>query len=409
MRLATTPASGRLPLDDPPTDLDPLPVGMPHQQTSYLWPEATYGYEQRSVYPTKRALMLVSKTWAELAVEFMYESLAMGPPWLGGRSSKLITRFEYSIGFRVWKKWVKRLDIYYGNTEDRKDAHATFGRIGLPNLRVHYLFDVFGRTVNPSPSGVPKQPLHIVMQNGYPAYARLVSRPEAFRTLRSLTLSLILGPSPTSLRLPPNLRRLTIHAHRAISAQAFSTAFDSVVLPNVTHFTLHHFDFKSNQGISFMGLINRIGPQLCHLTLTEPFRALHWTPADLCTILRVCPQLTELVTTSLIGPLELDASEYQHPNLQTLGIPIRRGTGAVDYRSFFEIFSRREAFPSLRTMRVVTLDVKLEDIQADQWLESYRPRLKAHGISLEVPLDRNPLLLPYQNQPPSSGRGDVVS
>ena len=399
MRLATTPASGRLPLDDPPTALDPLPVGMPHQPTSYLWPQATYGYEQRSVYPTKRALMLVSKTWAELAVEFMYESLALGPAWFGGRSSKLIARFEYSIGFRVWKKWVKRLDIWYYSTEDRKDARTTFVRIGLPNLRVHYLFDMFGRTVNPSPSGLPRQPLHIVMQNGFPAYARLVSRPEAFRTLRSLTLSLILGPSPTSLRLPPNLRQLTIHAHRTVPAQAFSTAFNSVALPNLTHFTLHHFDFASGQRVSFMGLINRIGPQLCHLTLTNSFGASHWTLADLRTILRVCSQLTELVTTSLIGPLEPDPSEYRHSNLQTLGIPIRWGTSEGDYRSFFEIFSRREAFPRLCTMRIVALDVKLEDMGADQWLESYHTRLKAHGISLEAYLDRDPLPVPNQTQP----------
>ena len=140
LRWATLPPSGRLPLNDPSTSLDPWPVGIPPIPFPYLQPEAAYGYEQSRLYTTKRTLMLVSKTWAELAVRFMYESLVIENFGVG-RLDKVITALEGSAGFLLDKwKWVKRIDIWFSDPAARDDICTRLARIGLPNLRVQNMF-----------------------------------------------------------------------------------------------------------------------------------------------------------------------------------------------------------------------------------------------------------------------------
>ena len=102
MHWATLPPSGRLPLDDSLTMLDPWPVGMPPTYYHYLYPGTAYGFEQSCLYTTKRALMLVSKAWAEIAVEFMYESLVIGHFGVG-RPEQVIAVLEDPASF-VLKK-----------------------------------------------------------------------------------------------------------------------------------------------------------------------------------------------------------------------------------------------------------------------------------------------------------------
>ena len=411
MRWATLPPSGRLPLDDPSTTLDPWPVGIPHISFPYLHPEAAYGFEQSCTYPKKRALMLVSKAWAELAVEFMYESLVI--EYFGvGRLGQVIAALGGSSGFLL-KKWVKRIDIWFCDLDARDDICERLARIGLPNLRVQYMF--------PLPRYLPKvaprillseHPLQLVEPCGSPVFARLKSQGQAFESLRCLTLWIV-EPLPTPFPLPSNLRRLTIVVYATayfLVQNFFSTR--GTAFPNLTHLTLHLRFNKSDQLLRSMEIINRIGPQLLHLTLTAAIVAPGWAGVDLCTILCVCTQLRELVIPSHVGIWEADPNDYRHSILQTLGIPIPSSYFEQDFRSFSDIFSRRETFPKLTTIRLISVGAGHGEMKENQWLKPYALRLRGHGIRLEDHLGRNVPSLPVpenQNQPPLSGCTDVVS
>ena len=148
-----------------------------------------------------------------------------------------------------------------------------------------------------------------------------------------------------------------------------------------------------------MEFINHIGPQLRHLTLTATIMARDWTGVDLRTILCVCTRLTELVIPSHVGIREEDRNDYSHSNLQTLGIPIPLGASHKSYRSFSDTFSRREAFPKLTTIRLISVGSNHGEMTAKQWLEPYALRLRGHGIRLEDYFGREVLPVPVvENQ-----------
>ena len=372
MRWATLPPSGRLPIDDSLTMLDPWPVGMPPMPCHYLAPETAYSFEQSRLYPTKRALMLVSKAWAEIAVEFMYESIVIGD-FRVGRAEQVFVALEGSAGF---KQWVKRVDIFRS-----KDACERLARIGLPNLRVQNMF--FNSNTKPELPTIilSEQPLHLEGPCGSPIIDRLSSRDETFGSLRCLTLWMV-KPLPTPFHLPSNLRRLTIVALEADffrDQDIFSTR-DSIVLPNLTHLVVHDRYHSPDWSTRFTEIIKHFGPQLRHLTLSVVKRAQQWTGFDLCTILSVCAQLTELVIPSHLGIWETEFDNYGHSALQTLGIPIMSGTSEWDCKPSFDIFSRRESFPKLATIRLVSWG---PEFGVYRWLEPYSLRLRDNGIRLE--------------------------
>ena len=376
MRWATLPPSGRLPLDDSLTTLDPCPVGMPHDPFRPLFPEIVYGFEQSRLYPTKRALMLVSRTWAELAVEFMYESLVIER--LGvGRPHQVFATLEGSTG-PVLKKWVKRIDIFRcPPPPERNYVCERLARIGLPDLSVQYMF--CHRHMGTVPLGklLPEQPLHLMEACESPILGRLASRGGAFGNLRCLTLWMTKSlPSP--LHLPSNLRQLAIIVYDPdyLPVQNIFSTRDSFALPNLTHLTLHHRRQARDRFVWSMEIINYIGPQLRHLTITAYNSARDWTGPDLCTILFVCTQLTELVIPSPLGTWKADPGDYGHSILQTLGIPFTSSTSEWDFKPYFGIFSRREAFPKLGTIRLVEDGVM-------SWLEPYAQHLWDQGIRLE--------------------------
>ena len=381
MRWATIPPSGRLPLDDSLTALDPYPVGMSNELDLFLNPEIAYGFEQSCLYPTKRALMLVSRAWADLAVEFMYESLVIDHFGVG-RAKQVLAALRGSAGL-VLKKWVKRVDIF--RRPSVKDyVCERLARIGLPNLRVQNMF--LTRHVERVPFGnlLSEQTLHLVEPCGSPILDRLTSRGQDFGSLRCLTLWMV-GPLPTPFHLPSTLCRLTIVAFEAtyLRVQNIFSTRDSIALPNLTHLTLHHrcHMFQARDRFVWsMEIINHIGPQLRHLTLTTNKRARDWTGADLSTILRVCTQLTELVIPSPLGTWKLDHGDYRHSTLQTLGIPFMSRTSELDFRLYFDIFLRREAFPRLGTIRLVSWEAKRA---TGPWLEPHALHLRGHGIRLE--------------------------
>jgi hypothetical protein len=385
IRWATLPPSGRLPLHDAPTTLDPWPVGMPHILLPYLQPEAAYGFEQSCLYPTKRALMLVSKAWAELAVEFMYESLVIGHFGVG-RVEQVIAALEGSAGFLL-KRWVKRVDIW--DLVAMSYNLERLARIGLPNLRVQHTFLSRNLELAPSPILLSERPLHLVERGGSLGFGRLMSPGEVLENLRCLTLS-ISQPLPTPFFLPSNLRRFTIIVFETahFRVQDFCSTRDSVALPNLTHLTVHHIDPASDRFMRSMELINRIGSQLRHLTLTSICDARDWTEVDFGAILRVCAQLTELVISPHMSTREADLSDYRHSNLQTLGITVSLGTSQPDYLSFFDIFLRREAFPRLSAIRLISMSTVQGGMGANRWLVLYALRLIGHGIRLEDHLGR---------------------
>ncbi len=397
MRWATLPPSGRLPLDDSLTMLDPWPVGMPSMlyQFLYLYPETAYGFEQSCLYPTKRALMLVSKAWAELAVEFMYESLVVD--YYGvGRQEQVIALLEGSAGLLL-KKWVKRVDVFE-NPLSKGYACTKLARIGFPNLRVQNLFYHYHCEIVPFGVLLSEQPLHLAERCGSQILDRATSRDEAFGSLRCLTLWM-LEPTHTPFQFPSNLRRLTIIVFETtyFQVQHFFSTSDSVALPTLTHLTLHHrYQFPDRLMLS-MEMINRIGPQLRHLTISAVNGAQDWTECDLRTILRVCTQLTELAIPSHMETWEADHGDYRHSILQTLGIPITRDTSEQDLQLSFDVFSRREAFPKLSTIRLVS--VSANPREANQWLEPHALRLRDHGIRLEDYSGRDVLpVLVLENQ-----------
>ena len=379
MRWATLPPSGRLPLDDSLTMLDPWPVDMPPTYCHYLYPETAYGFEQSCLYPTKRALMLVSKAWAELAVEFMYESLVVGHSGVG-QPEQIIAALEDPAGF-VLKKWVKRVDIFQHSFGE--DYAWRLARIGLPNLHVQNLFYTYHWEMAPLGVLLSEKPLHLAEPCGSPILDRLMSRGQAFESLRCLTLWAV-EPLPTRFHLPSNLRRLTIIVYESeyFQVQNIFSARDSIALPNLTHLTLHYSLPIPDRFVRSMEVINHIGPQLLHLTLTTSIsvRDGAWTGVDLCRILSVCTQLTELVLPSHLGTWKVDAHHYGHSTLQILGIPMRCSTSKMDCQSSFDIFSRREAFPKLAIIRLVS---KERQKVLKQWLAPYFLHLRGLGIQLE--------------------------
>ena len=391
MRWVTLPPSGRLPLDDPSTALDPWPVGIPHIPYPCLYPEAAYGFEQSCLYPTKRALMLVSKAWAELAVEFMYESVVI--EYFGvGRPGQVLAALEGSAGFLL-KKWVKRIDIWYRDLAARNHICERLARIGLPNLRAQYMFPhQYLQAVVPRIL-LSEQPLHLVEPCGSPVFAHLKSQGETFGRLRCLTLWII-QPLPTPFPLPSNLRRLTIIVYTIadfLAQNLFSTR-GSIAVPNLTHLILHLRCNSSDGILPSMEFINHIGPQLRHLTLTAVGMNRDWTGVDLRMILCVCTQLTELVIPSHRCIREADRNDYKHSNLQTLGIPIPLRAPEQDYRSFSDTFARREAFPKLATIRLISVWANQAEMKAIQWLKPDALRLK--GIRLEDYSGRDILPVP---------------
>jgi len=372
IRWATLPPSGRLPLDDTFTTLDPCPVGMSGDFHRFLYPETAYAFEQSRLYPTKRALMLVSRAWTELAVEFMYESLVIN--YFGvGRPEQVLAALEGSAGL-VLKKWVKRVDIFRFPRPTQKDyVCERLARIGLSNLRVqnHCHMEIV-----PLENLLSEQPLHLIEACGSPILDRLASR--TFRSLRCLTLWMV-KPLVTPLHLPSNLRRLTIIPYDTtyLRVQNIFSTCDSFAIPNLTHLALHHRNRSPDRLVRSMEIINHIGPQLRHLTLTAKIGAQDWNGDDLCTILCVCTQLRELVIPSPLVSWKAEPGDYGHPNLQTLGIHI---TWRWDFESCIDIFSRRGAFPKLGVIRFVS---QRGDTAPKPWVEPYALHLRGHGIRLE--------------------------
>jgi len=176
MRWATLPPSGRLPLDDPPTALGPYPVGMSYKLNLFLYPETAYGFEQSCLFPTKRALMLVSRAWADLAVEYMYESLVIDGFGVG-RPEQVFATLEGSASF-VLKKWVKRVDILQHRSTSNRVCER-LARIGLPNVRVQNIFYHRHMEMAPFVDLLSEQTLHLVESSGSPILDRLTSRGEA--------------------------------------------------------------------------------------------------------------------------------------------------------------------------------------------------------------------------------------
>jgi hypothetical protein len=367
---------------------------MPHEFHRFQYPEVAYVFEQSRLYPTKRALMLVSRAWAALAAEFMYESLVIGHFGVG-RPELVFATLEGSTGL-VLKKWVKRVDIFWCSSE-------RLARIGLPNLRAQNLF--YDMRMEPFSNLLSEQPLHLVEPRGSTILDRLPSQGGAFGSLRCLTFWMV-NSLPNPLHLPSTLRRLTIIASTTdtLRLQIISSTHDSVALPNLTHLTLHHRNQAPDRFVWSMEIINHIGPQLRHLSVTDDNRALVWAGADLCTIFSVCTQLTELLLPSFLGTWKAHPGDYGHSILQTLGIPFTPSTSERDFKLFFGIFSRREAFPKLGTIRLLSWEGNTAD---KPWLEPYT----IHRIRLEDCWGR-PLLpasvLDDQNQYLLSGCMDAV-
>jgi hypothetical protein len=352
---------------------------MPHDIHRFLYPEAAHPFEQSCLYPTKRALMLVSKAWSELAVEFMYESLVIDHFGVG-RQEQVFTTLEGSASF-VFKKWVKRVDIFRRSTT--KDyVCERLARIGLPNIRVQNMFSDYHVDLVPLGNLLPERPLHHVEACRSPTLDRLTSRGDAFGSLRCLTLWVV-KPLPTPFHLPSTLRRLTIICYDTEYLRVQNIFSTRDALPNLTHLTLHEGYQGQYQITWFMEVINHIGPQLRHLSVTTSSSgARDWTRADLRTILCVCTQLTELVIPSPLAIWNTDPGGYGHSTLQTLGIP---GWSELDGMSLgvmstFDIFSRREAFPKLGTIRLV---LWRGEWLASPWLAPFALRLRGHGIQLE--------------------------
>jgi len=383
MRWATLPPSGRLPLHDPPTMLDPWPLGIPHAPYPYLRPEAAYSFEQSHLYPTKRALMLVSKAWADLAVEFMYESLIIDYFGVGGLE-RVVVALETPHD-RPLKSWVKRVDIWVGKWATIVRKFETLARIGLPNLRVQHMFQQAESWAwEKTPTLLSEQPLHLVESSGAPIFARMTACSEAFGSLRCLTIVLA-SPLPNPVLLPSNLRQLTIISFAAdfLQVQHFFSTRNSLAIPNLTHLMLHQSGGGPDRFMPSLTLINHIGPQLRHLTFMAHHDILDGTGVDLRTILGVCTQLTELVIPFLGGIQGADSGGYSHSLLQTLGIPMTLYASEPDYRSLLDVFSRREAFPKLSVIRIIPIDRDLPNMKAFQWLAPYALRLEGHGIRLE--------------------------
>ena len=187
---------------------------------------------------------------------------------------------------------------------------------------------------------------------------------------------------PTPFHLPSTLHRLTLLVYEPayLRVQNISSTRDSIALPNLTHLTLHHRFSAQDRFVRSMETINRIGPQLRHLTITAKNSTRDWTGADLCTIPRVCAQLTELVIPSPLATWQASPCDYGHPILQTLGIPIMLRSSEWDFVSALDIFSRREAFPKLGTIRLVSWNGKRA---TNPWLEPHALDLRVHGIRLE--------------------------
>ena len=384
MRWATLPPSGRLPLGGPSTTLDPWPVGIPHIPYPYLHPKAAYGFEQSRLYRTKRNLMLVSKAWSNIAVEFMYESLVIEHFGVG-RLGQVLATLEGS----TLRERVKRIDIWFSDIAARKSICESLERIGLPNLRIQYMFPHQGLLKVAPRKPLSAQPLQLTV------FAHLESQDQTFGDLRCLTLWNI-QPLPAPFLLPSNLRRLTIivYATTDLLVQNFFSTGDSVKVPNLTHLTLH-LRWNTSDGIlRSMETIDRIGRQLHHLTLTADCMAQDWTGGDLCTILRVCTQLTELVIPSHVCVRDADRNDYKHATLQTLGIPIPLPASEQDYRSYSDTLSRREAFPKLNTIRLISFLSTHGEMMEKQWLEPDALRLRRHGIRLEDYFGRDILPVP---------------
>ena len=153
IRWATLPPSGRSPWDDPRTHLDPWYRRSITQHVANDRSAVSDTIEQMSVYPTKRAVVLVCKAWKQIATEYLYEHVVCGV--LG--CSALITILQSGAKGEQLARLVIRVDI--PGTGEAHQLQSTFLQI-CPNLQSIYLtaFPVF----HPAPYSSERRNLPIV-------------------------------------------------------------------------------------------------------------------------------------------------------------------------------------------------------------------------------------------------------
>jgi len=91
--------------------------------------------EQETVYPVKRAMVLVCKAWNDIATEYLYEHIVYRPSARTGSLGALIKFLQYSPKGEQLARMVIRVDSY--NSPFHEHFQSTLLRL-CPNLRSIY-------------------------------------------------------------------------------------------------------------------------------------------------------------------------------------------------------------------------------------------------------------------------------
>jgi hypothetical protein len=385
IRWATLPSSGRTPLDLPITGLDKLPAGFYSIDYPYPNREAIYVWEQRWLYTTKCALMLVCKAWAAIAEEYMYESLVVNMFGLDN-DEELSALFQNTKQAERFRRWVQRVDAHV-------ESHFAMGLMEeLPNAKVQRVWDVS----KVSPDRVDRM---VVSQSKLAGSFQLHNLDISLRNFRVACpstnhvavhprhLSLYLGPFSDHLPLKspmrfPNLQYLAISVPLDLcyTEETLLTITESWTCPVLTHLCINGPTPKHPSLITNFAF--RHGETLQYLELLGP-------SPSLPSILRVCPHLTSLAVTSHLTSLTITShikrpmeDQLQHSNVQTIGLAI---TGE-DIGELISSLCDHESFPKLSLVRITSTALcwrKQSMRQDHEWFAPIAIQLLEVGIRLE--------------------------
>ena len=323
--------------------------------------------EQLSVYPSKRAVVLVCKAWNQIATEYLYEHIVCGVPDLIGCSA-LITILQRGAKGEQLARLVIRVDIY--STGESHQLQSTFLRI-CPNLQSIYLnaFPFF----DPAPYSSEQRNLPILSIRSdllqTPEYEPFWSAADHWRSLTirfeihepngnplvPITEGNILPPPPHS-----DGKEFLNLRHILFSGSRYSIRnLSHWPLPSLTHLTIKSYFLVERIYDDILDALqsSQLGPRLKYFALLVHHRtpSYNTTISGSLALLKAMPNLEEVALPFFWVSAPPPIMEVTLSRIHTVGMETDRldytavATPEIAFATYVEICCR--LFPNMRKIR----------------------------------------------------------
>ena len=396
LRWATLPPSGRPPLHDAPTCVEPWSLSYPNDTFLFEGPDICYFYEQSALYPMKRRLPLVSKLWAALSIEFLYECIVLDQK-RGMVDRLLVTLRQPNKGAEL-ARFIKRIDIERDDSplSNVQDLFITFLSI-LPELRVlrcwkDNLFQPLYITLEDQPELCKLNTLAVV-----PKAIDSINATSSDSELcwKALTISIdscegtgIPGELPILNRSMLRLKHLILKFND-IQESSFLSSLSRLQgwsLPCLTHLSFHLYSIRHRGAVK--EVVDAFGKQLEFVALTGEGSLTGRDEPLFCQILGAAPNIKEFV----FSPRRSDDINIDHlpparyANVEVVGLPKDVNWGTQGFYWYTRLCA--QAFPSLKIFRITGVVVppnrERNGRQFNEWwVRRAAIDMRSKGIRLE--------------------------